>query len=117
MYDLLGNVRKTRGVEPDSPRVRLVETDSLTDFAGLRSVLSYTAANQLYCSVTPTAAATGTYDYDWHWGACPEPSALQINLARGWRRPPGDQQGRPGQPGRGGAGAQCGLGQPELLPV
>ena len=45
---------------------RLVETDSLTGIADTRSILSYTAANQLYRSVTPTAAL-GSYDHNWHW--------------------------------------------------
>jgi hypothetical protein len=34
-------------------------------------------------SVTATAAV-GSYDYDWNWGACPEPFArLRVNSARG----------------------------------
>lgn len=45
---------------------RLGETDSLGGVAGTRAQLTYTAAGQLYFSLTPTGAA-GTYDYNWHW--------------------------------------------------
>jgi hypothetical protein len=50
---------------------RLLETDSLMRFQDTRSVLTYTAANQLYYSLTPTAAL-GSYDCNWNWEACPE---------------------------------------------
>jgi hypothetical protein len=61
------------------------------------SVLSHHAANQLYYSVTLTAAV-GSYDYNWNWGACLEPIApLRVNSARGLRRPAGNEPHRSGQ--------------------
>jgi RHS repeat-associated protein len=42
---------------------RLGETDTL---GRAQAQLTYTAAGQLYYSLTPTVQA-GTYDYNWHW--------------------------------------------------
>jgi RHS repeat-associated protein len=47
---------------------RLVQLDSTppSTYSGPSSIMSYTAQNQLFFSMTPTGQ-TGTYDYNWHW--------------------------------------------------
>jgi RHS repeat-associated protein len=47
---------------------RLVQLDSTppTIYSGPSSIMSYTAKNQLFFSMTPTGQV-GTYDYNWHW--------------------------------------------------
>lgn len=45
---------------------RLGESDSVATAREIRGEMSYTAANQLYYSFTPTAAQ-GTFDVNWHW--------------------------------------------------
>jgi RHS repeat-associated protein len=44
---------------------RLVQVDT-GGATGPQQVLSYTAKNQLFFSLTPTSSL-GTYDYNWHW--------------------------------------------------
>jgi len=46
---------------------RLVQLDSNPpNYLGPSSIMSYTAKNQLFFSMTPTGNV-GTYDYNWHW--------------------------------------------------
>jgi len=47
---------------------RLVRIDTTAggSYDGFKSIMSYTAKNQLFFSMTPTAQV-GTFDYNWHW--------------------------------------------------
>jgi len=50
----------------DAAGNRLFEADTTSGSPSIQAVMSYTAGNQLYFSLTPTAQV-GTYDQNWHW--------------------------------------------------
>ena len=45
---------------------RLATADSINTVRDFKSTMSYTAANQLYYTLTPTASV-GSFDLNWHW--------------------------------------------------
>jgi RHS repeat-associated protein len=45
---------------------RLATADSITTVRDFKATMTYTAANQLYYTLTPTAGV-GSYDLNWHW--------------------------------------------------
>lgn len=47
-------------------RLAQIDTTSGGSYDGYKNVMSYTAKNQLFFSMSPTGQV-GTYDYNWHW--------------------------------------------------
>ncbi len=65
---------------------RLVQLDTTNgSYSGPKAIMSYTAKNQLFFSMSPTVVVGGNKDYNWHWyDATGKRVITQVASGTGW---------------------------------